>query len=187
MAEYLPRLMKSYQEGIITELTSRFGYRNIMEVPRLEKIVLNMGVGEAIQDSKLLDKSLEDLSVIAGQKPIITFAKKSISNFKLREGNKIGCKVTLRRWKMYEFLDRLISVGIPRIRDFRGLSERSFDGRGNYSLGIKEQIVFPEIDYDKVDRIRGMNISIVTTAKTDEESYELLRAFGIPFQRRNQN
>lgn len=185
MADYIPRLMKSYKEKILPDLMGKFNYRNVMEAPRLEKIVVNMGVGEALQDSKLLDRAIEDMSVITGQKPVVTRAKKSISNFKLRAGNKVGCKVTLRRWKMYEFLDRLINVGIPRIRDFRGLSDRSFDGRGNYSMGILEQMIFPEIDYDKVDRLRGLDIAIVTTAKTDEECYELLRAFGMPFQRRN--
>ncbi|NIR51046.1 50S ribosomal protein L5 [candidate division KSB1 bacterium] len=185
MAEYIPRLLQDYRKNIIPSLTELFGYKNVMEVPRLEKIVINMGVGDALQDSKLLDRAVEDLTVIAGQTPTITSAKKSISNFKLRAGNKIGCKVTLRHWKMYEFLERLINVGIPRIRDFRGLSDRSFDGRGNYSLGIREQIIFPEIDYDRVDRIRGMDVSIVTTASSDEESYELLRAFGMPFRRKS--
>ncbi|MFQ6112601.1 MAG: 50S ribosomal protein L5 [bacterium] len=183
MAEYIPRLITEYKEKIVPALMKRFGYRNIMQVPRLEKIVINMGVGEAIEDSKLLDRSMEDLEVVSGQKPMVTSAKKSISNFKLREGRKIGCKVTLRHWRMYEFLDRLINLAIPRVRDFRGLSDRSFDGRGNYSLGVREQIIFPEINYDKVDRIRGMDISIVTTAKTDEEAFELLSAFGMPFRR----
>ncbi|MFQ5770746.1 MAG: 50S ribosomal protein L5 [bacterium] len=185
MAKYIPRLIDEYKKNIVPKLMKRFGYKNIMEVPKLEKIVVNMGVGEAVQDSKLLERSIEDLSTITGQKPLVTTAKKSISNFKLRTGNKIGCKVVLRRWRMYEFLDRLVNIGIPRIRDFRGLPDRSFDGRGNYSLGIKEQIIFPEIDYDKVDRIRGMNVSIVTTAKSDEEAYELLVAFGMPFRRKS--
>ncbi len=185
MADYVPRLLETYKKEVVPQLMKRFGYKSVMQVPRLEKIVLNMGVGEAVQDSKQLDRAVEDLTVIAGQKPIVTRAKKSISNFKLREGNKIGCKVTLRRWRMYEFLDRLISIGIPRVRDFRGLSDRAFDGRGNYSLGIREQIIFPEIDYDKIDRIRGLDITIVTTARTDEECYELLAGFGMPFRRKN--
>ncbi len=185
MAEYQPRLLKKYREEIVPSLMQRFGYKNVMQVPRLEKIVLNMGVGEAVQDSKLLDRAIEDLTVIAGQKPLVTAARKSISNFKLREGNKIGCKVTLRGWRMYEFLDRLVNIGIPRIRDFRGLSDRAFDGRGNYSMGIREQIIFPEIDYDKIDRIRGLDVTIVTTAETDEECYELLVGFGMPFRRRS--
>ncbi len=186
MSEYFPRLIAEYRSTIIPKLMKRFGYKNVMQVPKIDKIVLNMGVGDANQDSKLLDRAFEDLTAIAGQKPIITKAKKAISNFKLREGNKIGCKVTLRRLQMYEFLDRLINVDIPRIRDFRGLSDRAFDGRGNYSLGIKEQIIFPEIDYDKIDRIRGLDISIVTTAQSDEEAYELLAAFGMPFKKKDQ-
>ncbi|RMF58982.1 MAG: 50S ribosomal protein L5 [Calditrichaeota bacterium] len=184
MADYVPRYVKEYKERVVPALMKRFNYKNVMQVPRLEKIVINMGVGEANQDAKLLERSMEDLEQIAGQRPVVTVAKKSISNFKLREGQKIGCKVTLRRWRMYEFLDRLINIDIPRIRDFRGLSDRSFDGRGNYSLGVKEQIIFPEIDYDKIDRIRGMDITVVTTAKTDEEAYELLAAFGMPFRKR---
>ncbi|MFQ5675622.1 MAG: 50S ribosomal protein L5 [bacterium] len=187
MAEYVPRLISDYKKNVVPRLMKRFNYRNVMQVPRFEKVVLNLGVGEATQDSKLLDKAIDDLQVIAGQRPAITRARKAISNFKIREGNKIGCRVTLRRWRMYEFLDRLINISIPRIRDFRGLSDRSFDGRGNYSLGIKEQIVFPEIDYDKIDQIRGMDITIVTTAKTDEEAYELLAAFGMPFRKRNES
>lgn len=185
MAEYTPRLLKEYREKIIPYMMKRFGYRNVMEVPKIEKIVVNMGVGEAVSEPKQLEKAMEDLTTITGQKPAITKAKKSISNFKLRAGMKIGCKVTLRRWRMYEFLDRLISIAIPRVRDFRGLSDKSFDGRGNYSMGVKEQIIFPEIDYDKVDHIRGMDITIVTTAKTDEEAYELLSAFGMPFRKRS--
>jgi len=182
--EYVPRLKKLYQEHIIPYMMKRFGYKNIMQVPRLEKIVVNMGVGEATQDRKLLDAAMKELALITGQKPAVRRAKRSISQFKLRKGMPIGCKVTLRRDRMYEFLDRLINVAVPRIRDFRGLSERSFDGRGNYSLGIHEQIIFPEIDYDKVERVRGMDITIVTTAKTDEEAYELLKEFGMPFRRR---
>lgn len=183
MAEYIPRLITHYKEKSVPALMKKFGYRNIMQVPKLSKVIVNMGVGAAVDDSKLLDRSMEDLEVITGQRPVITTAKKSISNFKLRAGNRVGCKVTLRRWRMYEFLDRLISITIPRVRDFRGLSDRSFDGRGSYSMGAREQIIFPEINYDKVDRIRGMNITIVTTAKTDEEAYELLTAFGMPFRK----
>ncbi len=185
MADYKPRLITDYREKVVPALIKKFGYKNVMEVPRIEKIVVNMGVGGAVQEAKLLERSLEDLATITGQRPVVLKAKKSISNFKLREGNKIGCKVTLRGWRMYEFLDRLISVAIPRIRDFRGLSDHSFDGRGNYTIGIREQIIFPEIDYDKIDRIRGMDISIVTTAKTDEQAFELLANFGMPFRKRN--
>ncbi|MCH7680540.1 50S ribosomal protein L5 [candidate division KSB1 bacterium] len=187
MAKYEPRLIVEYKKNIVPKLMKRFSYQNVMQVPRFEKIVVNLGVGEAIQDSKLIDKSSEDLQVISGQKPLITKAKKAISNFKIREGNKIGCKVTLRRWRMYEFIDRLINIDIPRIRDFRGLSDRSFDGRGNYTLGIKEQIIFPEIDYDKIDRVRGMDITIVTSAQSDEEAYELLAAFGMPFRKQSES
>jgi len=186
MAEqYKPRLINNYNQTIIPSLMKKFGYKNVMEVPKVEKIIINMGVGEATQDSKVLDNAVADLETISGQKAFVTKSKKAISNFKIREGNKIGCKVTLRRWKMYEFLDRLINIDIPRIRDFRGLNSNSFDGRGNYTMGVKEQIIFPEIDYDKVDKIRGMDISIVTTAKTDEEAYELLAAFGMPFRKKN--
>lgn len=159
------------------------GYKNINEVPKLEKIVINLGVGEAIGDAKKLDSAVNDLTTIAGQKPVVRRARKSISNFKLREGMAVGCSVTLRGDRMYEFLDRLVNVAIPRIRDFRGIPAKSFDGRGNYTLGITEQIIFPEIDYDKIDKIRGMNITMVTTAKTDEEGFELLQAFGMPFRR----
>ncbi len=187
MAKYEPRLIAEYKKNVVPKLMKRFGYQNIMQAPRLEKIVVNLGVGEATQDSKLIDKSIEDLQVISGQKPLTTKAKKAISNFKIREGNKIGCKVTLRRWRMYEFIDRLINIDIPRIRDFRGLPDRSFDGRGNYTLGIKEQIIFPEIDYDKIDRVRGMDITMVTSAQSDEEAYELLAAFGMPFRKRNES
>ncbi len=181
---YVPRLLVHYKEHVVPALMKQFNYRNIMEVPRLEKIVINMGVGSAVEDSKNLENAMADLMLISGQKPKITKAKKSISNFKLRQGMPIGCMVTLRGWRMYEFLDRYISIAVPRIRDFRGLSDRSFDGRGNYSVGVREQIIFPEIDYDKVDRIRGMNITFVTTAKTDEEAYALLAAFGMPFRKR---
>lgn len=184
MAEYSPRLIAEYRNMVVPDMMKKFNYKSVMEVPRLEKIVVNTGVGEATQDSKLLDRAAEDLQVITGQKPAITKAKKAISNFKIRAGNKIGAKVTLRRWRMYEFLDKLINIDIPRIRDFRGLSDRSFDGRGNYSIGVREQIIFPEIDYDNIDRIRGMDITIVTTAKTDEEAYELLLALGMPFRKK---
>ena len=179
--DYFPSLLKKYREEILPGLQKKFNYKNVMEVPRLEKIVLNMGVGEAIENSKFLDTALEEMTVISGQRPAITRAKKSISNFKLREGMPVGCFVTLRGWRMYEFLDRLINIAIPRVRDFRGLPDRSMDGRGNFNLGLKEQIVFPEINYDKIEKIRGMNITIVTTAKSDEEGYELLSAFGMPF------
>jgi large subunit ribosomal protein L5 len=185
MADYTPRLIARYHDTVVPALQKKFGYKNIMEVPKIEKIVVNMGVGEAVQDSKLMDRSMEDMSIVTGQKPSITIATKSISNFKLRAGNKVGCKVTLRRWRMYEFLDRLINIAVPRIRDFRGLPDRSFDGRGNYNMGVKEQIVFPEIDYDKIDHVRGMDVAITTTAKTDEEAHELLLAFGMPFRKAN--
>lgn len=182
---YAPRLLNLYREQISQTLAKQFNYKNIMQVPRLEKIVLNMGVGNAVEDTKNLEFALADMTVIAGQKPKVTRASKSISNFKLREGMPIGCAVTLRGWRMYEFLDRFINVAVPRIRDFRGLSDRAFDGRGNYNVGIREQIIFPEINYDKVDKIRGMNITFVTTAKTDEEAYALLAAFGMPFRKRS--
>jgi large subunit ribosomal protein L5 len=177
-----PRLKTMYSSDIIPALSKKFGYRNVMEVPKLEKIVVNIGVGEAIQNAKSLDAAVEDLATITGQRPTITRAKKSISNFKLRAGMAIGCRVTLRRARMYEFLDRLVNIGIPRVRDFRGLSTKSFDGHGNYSLGITEQIIFPEIEYDKVERILGMNVTIVTSSKTDEEAFELLKALGVPFR-----
>ncbi len=175
------RLHEHYDKVVKDQLLKKFGYKNPMEVPGLEKIVLNMGVGSAVQDSKTLDHAVEQMTHISGQKPVITRAKKSIANFKLREGQKIGCKVTLRRDHMYEFLDRLVNIALPRVRDFRGLSDKSFDGRGNYSMGLKEQIVFPEIDYDKVDKIRGLDIIFVTSAKTDEEAIALLRGFNMPF------
>ncbi len=181
---YVPRLLVHYREKVVPALMKQFHYKNVMQVPRLEKIVLNMGVGTAVEDTKNLENAMADMAVISGQKPKMTRARKSISNFKLRQGMPIGCTVTLRGWRMYEFLDRYISIAVPRIRDFRGLSDRSFDGRGNYSVGVREQIIFPEIDYDKVDRIRGMNITFVTTAKTDEEAYALLAAFGMPFRKR---
>jgi len=178
--DYKPRLMNTYQQEVVAQLKKRFAYKNVMQVPKLEKIVLNFGVGDATENAKSVDVALEEMTKIAGQKPVIRRAKKAISNFKLRAGMPIGCSVTLRSWTMYEFLDRLISVAIPRVRDFRGLPVK-FDGRGNYSISVKEQSVFPEIDYDKVEKVRGMNITIVTTAKTDEEAYELLAAFGMPF------
>lgn len=177
---YVPRLIETYKNDLVPHLKKKFNYKNGHQVPRLEKIVLNMGMGEAAENAKNLDGAIEDLTRIAGQKPVIRRAKKSISNFKLRAGMPIGCSVTLRRERMFEFFDRLISIAIPRIRDFRGLAIK-FDGRGNYNFSIKEQIVFPEIDYDKIDKIHGFNITIVTTAKTDEEAYELLSAFGLPF------
>lgn len=177
------RVQQNYIENIKPALMKKFAYTTVMQVPKLEKIVLNMGVGDAIQNSKLIDAAVEDLTVITGQKPVITKAKKSIANFKLREGVAIGCKVTLRGERMYEFFDKLVSVALPRVRDFRGLSKDSFDGRGNYTLGIKEQLIFPEINYDKVLKIRGMDIVIVTTANTDEEGRELLKELGMPFKK----
>ena len=175
------RVLEKYKANVVPELTKKFGYTTVMQVPKLEKIVINMGVGDAIQNAKVLDAAVEELTQIAGQKPVITKAKKSIANFKLREGVAIGCKVTLRGERMYEFFDKLVSVSLPRVRDFRGLNKDSFDGRGNYTLGIKEQLIFPEINYDKVLKIRGMDIVIVTTARTDEESRELLKLLGMPF------
>ena len=186
MADYKPAFIEKYNKNVVPKLMERFKYSNVMQVPKISKIVINMGVGEAVQDSKVMDGAIEVMQIVTGQKPIVTSAKKAISNFKIREGNDVGCKVTLRRWMMYEFLERLINVAIPRIRDFRGLSDRSFDGRGNYSMGVREQIIFPEIDYDKIDRIRGMDVTIVTTAKRDEEAYELLLLFGMPFKRKAQ-
>ena len=180
--EDAPRLFIRYKKEIVPYLMKRFGYKNVMQVPRLEKISLNIGVGEATQDAKFLDGAVEDLKVISGQMPVTTRAKRSISNFKLREGMPIGCRVTLRRWRMYEFLDRLLNVAIPRVRDFRGVDNNSFDGKGNFTLGIREQIIFPEINYDKVVKIRGLNITMVTSAATDEEAFELLNGFGMPFR-----
>ena len=177
----MTRLHEEYKNKIKAEMLEKFGYDNVMQVPRLEKVVLNMGVGEAVQDSKKVRAAVADLTLIAGQKPVVTRAKKSIAGFKLREGMPIGAKVTLRRDRMFEFVDRLINIALPRVRDFRGLNSRSFDGRGNYSMGLKEQIVFPEIDYDKVDTIRGLDIIVVTTASTDNEARELLRGFNFPF------
>ncbi|MBN2355210.1 50S ribosomal protein L5 [candidate division KSB1 bacterium] len=187
MAEkkYKSRLIDVYNKEVRPHLQKKFNYKNVMQVPRLEKIVLNIGVGDATENVKNIDLAMEEMSKIAGQKPVIRKAKRAISNFKLRAGMPIGCSVTLRQMQMYDFLDRLITIAIPRVRDFRGLPIR-FDGRGNYNLAIKEQIVFPEIDYDKVEKVRGMNITIVTTANTDEEAYELLQAFGMPFVRRSQ-
>src|ERR671929_55855 len=180
--KYIPRLKRDYDERIVPAMTERFGYKNRMEVPKLEKIVINMGVGEATQDKKKVETAAAEMQAISGQKPVITKAKKSIAQFKLREGMPIGCKVTLRRVKMYEFLDRLITIALPRVRDFRGVSAKSFDGRGNFSLGIKEQIVFPEIEYDKIDALRGMDITITTNAKSNKEAFALLQAFNFPFK-----
>lgn len=181
MSEYIPRLLKKYREEVVPALIKKFNYDNIMQVPRLEKIKLNMGVGAAVQDPKALDGAIADLMVISGQKPAVSAAKKSISNFKLRAGMKIGAHVTLRGARMWEFLDRFVALAVPRIRDFRGFSDKSFDGRGNYSVGIQEQIIFPEINMDKIDKIRGLDITIVTTAKTDEEAHALLSMLGFPF------
>ena len=178
---YTARMRKLYDETIIKAMVEKFGYKNVMEVPRLDKIVLNMGVGEATQDKKKVDQAASEMELIAGQKPVVTKAKKSIAQFKLREGMPIGVKVTLRRERMYEFLDRFITIALPRVRDFRGLNPKSFDGRGNYACGIKEQIIFPEINYDRIDKVRGMDVIVTTTAKTDDEARELLRLFGFPF------
>jgi large subunit ribosomal protein L5 len=178
----MARLQKNYRKQIVSELRGKFEYQSPMQVPRLEKITLNMGVGEAVADKKILQNAVEDLQKISGQKPIITYARQSIAGFKIREGMPIGCKVTLRRERMYEFLDRLITIAIPRIRDFRGLSAKSFDGRGNYTMGVKEQIIFPEIDYDKVDAVRGLDICITTSASTDQEARALLEQFKFPFR-----
>ena len=177
------RLKEKFVKEVTPALMSKFNYKSVMEVPRLEKIVVNMGVGDAVANAKSLDNAVEELATITGQKPLVTRAKKSIAGFRLREGMPIGAKVTLRGERMYEFLDKLVSVSLPRVRDFRGVSKKAFDGRGNYTLGIKEQLIFPEIDYDKVSKVRGMDIVIVTTANTDEESRELLTQFGMPFQK----
>ena len=177
----MSRLKDLYNDEIVDALTKKFGYKNVMEVPKLDKIVINMGVGEAKDNAKLLESAVKDLETITGQKAVLTRAKKSVANFKIREGLAIGCKVTLRGERMYEFLDRLVNLALPRVRDFRGVNPNSFDGRGNYSLGIKEQLIFPEIEYDKVDKVRGMDIIFVTTAKTDEEGRELLTLFNMPF------
>ncbi|HHW79139.1 MAG TPA: 50S ribosomal protein L5 [Xanthomonadaceae bacterium] len=178
----MARLQQYYRETVAPKLREQFNYRNVMEVPRITKITLNMGVGEAVADKKIMEHAVGNLTQIAGQKPVVTLSRKSIAGFKIRAGWPIGCKVTLRRGRMYEFLDRLINVAIPRIRDFRGFSARAFDGRGNYSLGVREQIIFPEIDYDKIDAIRGLDITITTTARTDEEGRALLAAFNFPFR-----
>ena len=175
------RLKEMYKNEIVDAMIKKFGYKNVMEVPKLDKIVINMGVGEAKENAKVLESAVSDMETITGQKAVITKAKHSIANFKIREGQSIGCKTTLRGDKMYEFLDRLVNLALPRVRDFRGVSANSFDGRGNYALGIKEQIIFPEIEYDKVDKVRGMDVIVVTTAKTDEEARELLRLFNMPF------
>ncbi|MCM3728577.1 MULTISPECIES: 50S ribosomal protein L5 [Neobacillus] len=177
------RLKEKFVKEVTPALMSKFNYKSVMEVPKLEKIVINMGVGDAVANAKALDNAVEELATITGQKPVVTRAKKSIAGFRLREGMPIGAKVTLRGERMYEFLDKLVSVSLPRVRDFRGISKKAFDGRGNYTLGIKEQLIFPEIDYDKVSKVRGMDIVIVTTANTDEESRELLTQFGMPFQK----
>ena len=179
---YTPRLRKDYDDRIAKAMTEKFGYKNALEVPKLEKIVINMGLGEAIANAKILDVAVDELSRISGQRPVITRAKKSIANFKLRQNMPIGAAVTLRGDRMFEFLDRLTSVVLPRVRDFRGVSTRSFDGRGNYTLGLRDQLIFPEISYEKVDKIRGMNVTIVTTARSDDEARELLRQFGMPFR-----
>ncbi|HQD76691.1 MAG: 50S ribosomal protein L5 [Peptococcaceae bacterium MAG4] len=178
----MPRLKDKYKNEVVPAMIQKFGYKNIMQVPKLEKIVVNMGLGEAIQNSKIIDAAVNDIMTITGQRPVVTKAKKSIAAFKLRAGMSVGAKVTLRGNRMYEFMDRLVNVALPRVRDFRGLSPKSFDGRGNYSMGVKEQLIFPEIDYDKIDKTRGMDIIIVTTAKTDEEARELLKLMGMPFR-----
>ncbi len=179
----MARLYEMYKDKVTKDLIAQFGYKSVMEVPRIEKITLNMGVGEAVADKKVMDFAVGDMQKIAGQKPIVTMSKKSIAGFKIREGYPVGCKVTLRKERMYDFLDRLISVAIPRIRDFRGISGKSFDGRGNYNMGVKEQIIFPEIEYEKIDALRGMNITITTSAKTDEEARALLLAFKLPLKK----
>ena len=178
----MARLQQYYRDTVVKQLMQQFGYRCVMQVPRIEKITLNMGVGEAVADKKVMDNAVGDMTKIAGQKPVVTKARKSIAVFKIRDGYPVGCMVTLRRRRMYEFLDRLVSIAIPRIRDFRGISGKSFDGRGNFNLGVKEQIIFPEIEYDKIDAIRGMNITITTTAATDQEAKALLAAFKFPFR-----
>ncbi|MFN4291702.1 MAG: 50S ribosomal protein L5 [Permianibacter sp.] len=178
----MAKLQGYYRDTVVKQLQEKFGYQSVMQVPRITKITLNMGVGDAVGDKKILDNAVADMTAIAGQKPVVTKARKSIANFKLRDGMPIGCKVTLRGERMWEFLERLISIALPRVRDFRGVSSKSFDGRGNYSLGLKEQIMFPEIDYDKVDKVRGMDITITTTAQTDEEGRALLAAFQFPFR-----
>ena len=178
----MARLQDQYKAEIVPKLKEKFGYRNVMQVPRLSKVVVNMGLGDAIENVKVIETAADEIGIITGQKPVVTKARKSIANFKLREGVPIGVMVTLRRDRMYQFLDKLIAIALPRVRDFKGVSPRGFDGRGNYTLGIKEQIMFPEVNYDKIDKIRGMNITIVTTARTDEEGLELLRLMGMPFR-----
>lgn len=178
----MARLQDFYKQTVVAQLQQQFGYKSIMEVPRIEKITINMGVGEAVADKKVMEHAVGDMRKIAGQKPVVTLAKKSIAGFKIRDGYPVGCKVTLRRERMYEFLDRLVTIAMPRIRDFRGVSGKSFDGRGNYNMGVREQIIFSEIEYDKIDALRGMNITITTTAKTDEEARALLAAFKFPFK-----
>ncbi len=178
----MPRLQTYYKETVVPQLMEKFSYGNIMEVPKITKICLNMGVGEAVGDKKVMGRAVGDMTLIAGQKPVVRLARKSVASFKIRDGWPVGCKVTLRRERMYEFLDRLVSIAIPRVRDFRGLNRKSFDGRGNYSMGVKEQIMFPEIDYDQIDVIRGMDITITTSAKNDEEALALLQAFNFPFK-----
>ncbi len=178
----MSRLQTYYQETVVPQLMEKFSYGNVMEVPKFTKISLNMGVGEAVGDKKIMSRAVADMTAIAGQKPVVTLARKSVASFKIRDGWPVGCKVTLRRERMYEFLDRLVNIAIPRVRDFRGLSRKSFDGRGNYSMGVKEQIMFPEIDFDKIDTIRGMDITFTTTAKNDEEGLALLQAFNFPFK-----
>lgn len=178
----MTRMHEHYEETVRPAMLEKFGYENPLEVPRIQKIVVNMGIGEAVADSKKVDRAVDDLTVITGQKPLVVKAKRSVATFKLREGMNIGAKVTLRKKRMYEFLDRLVTIALPRVRDFRGLNGKSFDGRGNYAMGVKEQLIFPEIDYDNIDTIRGMDIIIVTTAKTDDEARELLRAFNFPFR-----
>lgn len=182
--DYIPRLKKKYHDDVVSELRKQFDYSNVMEVPQIEKVVINKGVGEAAENQKVLDSAVDELRRISGQHPAITKARQSVSNFKLRQGMPIGCYVTLRGARMYEFLDRLITLALPRVRDFRGIPDRSFDGRGNYTLGVKEQIIFPEIDMEKVDRVSGMDVTIVTTAESDEEAYALLKSLGMPFFRR---
>ena len=177
----IPRLREKYEKEVVPALKEKFNYANVMQVPKIEKIVVNMGVGDAKENSKLLDAAVNDMTLIVGQKPVVTRAKKSISNFKIRQGMAIGCKTTLRGARMYEFADKVINIALPRVRDFKGVSSTAFDGRGNYSLGVKEQLIFPEIDYDKVEKVRGMDIIFVTTAKTDEEARELLKLLGMPF------
>jgi len=182
MSDYEPRLKKKYKEEVVPQLMKDFGFENVMQVPRLDRIVVNMGLGEAVQNAKLIESATDELMAISGRKPVVTRAKKSIASFKLREGMPIGVMVTLRREQMYDFLDRLVSLALPRTRDFKGISPKAFDGRGNYTLGIREQIIFPEINYDKIERIKGMNVTFVTTAETDEQGRALLKSLGMPFR-----